>query len=104
MFTGCGTALVTPFRKDLSLDEDALRRTVRRQVEGGINFLVFAITAFVGPIFANHIGKTFGVAADLNLHFQKGVLFWIACCAAAIVLSFFLRETGRAAHPQPTPK
>jgi 4-hydroxy-tetrahydrodipicolinate synthase len=40
MFTGCGTALVTPFRKDLSLDEPALRRLVRRQIEGGINFLV----------------------------------------------------------------
>ena len=40
MFTGCGTALVTPFRRDLSLDEPALRRLVRRQIEGGINFLV----------------------------------------------------------------
>jgi 4-hydroxy-tetrahydrodipicolinate synthase len=40
MFTGCGTALVTPFRKDSSLDEEALRRLVRRQVEAGINFLV----------------------------------------------------------------
>jgi 4-hydroxy-tetrahydrodipicolinate synthase len=40
MFTGCGTALVTPFRKDLSLDEDGMRRLVRRQIEGGINFLV----------------------------------------------------------------
>jgi 4-hydroxy-tetrahydrodipicolinate synthase len=40
MFTGCGTALVTPFRQDLSLDEEALRRLVRRQVEAGINFLV----------------------------------------------------------------
>src|SRR5579862_5273588 len=40
MFTGCGTALVTPFRRDLSLDEGALRRLVRRQVEAGINFLV----------------------------------------------------------------
>ena len=40
MFTGCGTALVTPFRQDLSLDEDVLRRLVRRQIEGGINFLV----------------------------------------------------------------
>ncbi len=40
MFTGCGTALVTPFRRDLSLDEEALRRLVRRQIEGGINFLV----------------------------------------------------------------
>ncbi|HEY7336631.1 MAG TPA: 4-hydroxy-tetrahydrodipicolinate synthase [Bryobacteraceae bacterium] len=40
MFTGCGTALVTPFRNDLSLDEEALRRLVRRQIEGGIDFLV----------------------------------------------------------------
>ena len=40
MFTGCGTALVTPFRKDFSLDEEALRRLVRRQIDGGINFLV----------------------------------------------------------------
>ena len=35
MFTGCGTALVTPFRKDQSLDEDALRRLVRRQIDAG---------------------------------------------------------------------
>jgi 4-hydroxy-tetrahydrodipicolinate synthase len=40
MFTGCGTALVTPFRKDQSLDEDVLRRLVRRQIEAGIDFLV----------------------------------------------------------------
>ncbi len=40
MFTGCGTALVTPFRRDLSLDEDTLRRLLRRQIEAGINFLV----------------------------------------------------------------
>ena len=40
MFTGCGTALVTPFRQDLSLDEATLRSLVRRQIEAGINFLV----------------------------------------------------------------
>src|SRR2546423_11331090 len=40
MFTGCGTALVTPFRRDLSLDEATLRRLVRRQIDGGINLLV----------------------------------------------------------------
>ena len=40
MFTGCGTALVTPFRRDLSLDEATLRGLVRRQIEAGINFLV----------------------------------------------------------------
>jgi 4-hydroxy-tetrahydrodipicolinate synthase len=40
MFTGCGTALVTPFRRDQSLDEETLRRLVSRQIDAGINFLV----------------------------------------------------------------
>ena len=40
MFTGCGTALVTPFRRDQSVDEETLRKLVRRQIEAGINFLV----------------------------------------------------------------
>jgi 4-hydroxy-tetrahydrodipicolinate synthase len=40
IFTGCGTALVTPFRHDLSLDEETLRRLIRRQIDGGIDFLV----------------------------------------------------------------
>lgn len=40
MFTGCGTALITPFRPDRSLDEATLRRLVRRQIDAGIDFLV----------------------------------------------------------------
>src|SRR5256714_7596209 len=40
MFTGCGTALVTPFKQDSSLDESTLRKLVRRQIDAGINFLV----------------------------------------------------------------
>jgi 4-hydroxy-tetrahydrodipicolinate synthase len=40
MFRGCGTALVTPFRRDLSLDEETLRGLVRRQIDAGIHFLV----------------------------------------------------------------
>jgi 4-hydroxy-tetrahydrodipicolinate synthase len=40
MFTGCGTALITPFRRDFSLDEDTLRRLVQRQIASGIDFLV----------------------------------------------------------------
>ena len=39
-FTGCGTALVTPFTADGGLDEPAIRRLARRQVESGIHFLV----------------------------------------------------------------
>ena len=40
MFTGCGTALATPFQDDFSLDESALRRLVRRQIDAGVHFLV----------------------------------------------------------------
>lgn len=37
---GVGTALVTPFDRNGEIDEAALRRLVRRQVEGGVHFLV----------------------------------------------------------------
>jgi 4-hydroxy-tetrahydrodipicolinate synthase len=40
MFTGTGTALVTPFRRDQSLDEAALVRLVERQIEARVDFLV----------------------------------------------------------------
>ncbi len=39
-FTGCGTALVTPFCRDRSLDEKTLRSLVRRQIDAGVHFLV----------------------------------------------------------------
>lgn len=39
-FTGCGTALVTPFKQDGSLDESTFRALVRRQIDSGIDFLV----------------------------------------------------------------
>jgi 4-hydroxy-tetrahydrodipicolinate synthase len=38
-FTGLGTALVTPFRKDGSIDEAAVRRLVRRQIDAGVHFV-----------------------------------------------------------------
>jgi MFS family permease len=75
---------------------------VKGSATGGINFLVFGITAFLGPVYAKHIGRGIGTATDLHLHFQKGAFFWIVCCAAAIVVSFFLRETGPAG-PAHTP-
>jgi len=38
--SGCGTALVTPFRRDGQVDEAALRRFVEWQVAEGIHFVV----------------------------------------------------------------
>ena len=53
MFTGCGTALVTPFRRDQSLDEGTLRRLVRGQVAAGINFLVPCGTTGESPTLSH---------------------------------------------------
>jgi 4-hydroxy-tetrahydrodipicolinate synthase len=39
-FTGCGTALVTPFKADGSLDEAGVSRLAKRQIDAGIHFLV----------------------------------------------------------------
>jgi 4-hydroxy-tetrahydrodipicolinate synthase len=39
-FTGCGTALVTPFRRDGAIDEGAVSKLARRQIDAGIHFLV----------------------------------------------------------------
>jgi 4-hydroxy-tetrahydrodipicolinate synthase len=38
-FTGVGTALITPFTKDGALDESAVKRLARRQIDGGVHFL-----------------------------------------------------------------
>lgn len=38
--TGTGVALVTPFRKDFSVDVEALKRIVRYNIDGGVEYLV----------------------------------------------------------------
>jgi 4-hydroxy-tetrahydrodipicolinate synthase len=40
VFTGVGTALITPFTKSLAVDEPAVRRLAKRQIDAGIHFLV----------------------------------------------------------------
>ena len=39
-FTGVGTALITPFTKSGALDEPAIKRLARRQIDNGVHFLV----------------------------------------------------------------
>ena len=47
--SGCGTALVTPFHSDGSLDEQALSQLVDWQIESGIRFLVACGTTAETP-------------------------------------------------------
>ena len=69
MFTGTGTALVTPFRTDGSLDEPALRSLVKRQIDAGINFLVPCGTTGESPTLthAEHLR-----VVELTLEVAKG--------------------------------
>ena len=49
IFTGSGVALVTPFNPDDSIDFIALRKLVRLQIDGGIDFLVVQGTTGESP-------------------------------------------------------
>jgi MFS family permease len=76
---------------------------VKGSAAGALNFLVFGITAAMGPYFAQKFGKTLGTTPNHFAHFQETVWFWIACCIAAAIVSTFLRETGHATpHPATT--
>ncbi|MBL8220100.1 MAG: 4-hydroxy-tetrahydrodipicolinate synthase [Bryobacterales bacterium] len=71
MFTGCGTAIVTPFTQDRSLDEATLRNLVRRQIEAGINFLVPCGTTGESPTLerAEHLR-----VVEITLEEAKGIV------------------------------
>jgi 4-hydroxy-tetrahydrodipicolinate synthase len=58
MFSGTGTALVTPFRRDGSLDEPTLRALIKRQIDAGIDFLVPCGTTGESPTLTHeeHLG------------------------------------------------
>jgi 4-hydroxy-tetrahydrodipicolinate synthase len=72
MFTGCGTALITPFRKNGSLDEEALNRLIQRQIECGIDFLVPCGTTGESPTLTReeHLAV---VRATVDLAKPRGI-------------------------------
>ena len=51
-FRGAGPALVTPFKSDGSVDYEAYASLVRRQVEGGADFLVALATSAEAPVLS----------------------------------------------------
>jgi 4-hydroxy-tetrahydrodipicolinate synthase len=77
MFQGCGTALVTPFKQDLTLDEAALRTLVRRQIADGIHFLVPCGTTGESPTLthAEHLR-----VVEITLEEAKGKVPVMAGC------------------------
>ena len=52
-WSGCGTALVTPFTETGDLDEAAIRRLAKRQIDGGVHFLVPCGTTGESPTLSH---------------------------------------------------
>lgn len=77
MFTGCGTALVTPFQQDGSLDETRLRALVRRQIDDGIHFLVPCGTTGESPTLTH---KEHLRVVEITLEEAKGKVPVMAGC------------------------
>ena len=50
MFKGTGTALITPYKSDQSVDYDALKKIVRHQLDGGVDALVVIGTTGESPV------------------------------------------------------
>lgn len=76
-FQGCGTALLTPFRPDLSLDEETFRALVRRQIEAGIHFLVPCGTTGENPTLEP---DEHARVVEITLEEAKGKLPVLAGC------------------------
>ena len=77
---------------------------VKGSATGAMNFLVFTLSAVAAPIAGWALQKISGGAA-LNLQiFQQWGLLSLGCILVAIILAFFLEETGWAAHkPETSP-
>lgn len=68
--------------------------SVKGSATGGINFITFGVTSCIAPVFASYYGKTLMLSTDIEAHFQSAGIFLLAVIAAALLLSFVIRETG----------
>jgi sugar phosphate permease len=67
---------------------------------GVVNFLNFTLTALLGPVFAGLLRDAAGGGDSMTLgHYQAAFLPMLGGVGLAMVLTLFLRETGRAAAP-----
>ena len=71
---------------------------------GVVNFLNFTFSALLGPVFAARLMAASGGASSMTLeHYQSAFLPLVYGVALAIVLTFFMKETGLAARA-PVPR
>jgi MFS family permease len=98
LFFGIGSgAAMIPYTIIKEVNPDR----VKGSAIGAMNFLTFATTAVIGPIFAGNFGKTLGTTADRVEHLRQTNQFWICVVVFALLLTALLRETGVAPKRSP---
>jgi MFS family permease len=95
---GSGAAMI-PYTIIKEVNDDR----VKGSATGAINFLVFGLSSLMAPIYGWVLERLAGGNALTLPMFQQAGLIGIAGIVLAIVLSFFIRETGSAGVPQAVP-
>jgi MFS family permease len=78
--------------------KEANRPEHKGTATGVINFINFSLSAMLGPVFANLLMRESGGGARELAHYQAAFEPLAYGVALAIILAFFLRETGAAAR------
>ena len=76
-----------------SIIKEANPDNVKGSATGAMNFIVFGVTAALGPVFAALFAKTLSIGNPVA-HLQHAGSFWLAGVIIAALIALFLRETG----------
>jgi MFS family permease len=91
---GSGAAMI-PYSSIKEINPDK----VKGSATGAINFIVFVISALVAPSYGWLLMKL-SAGAPMTLRvFEEGGATGIAAIVVAIILAFFIKETGAAVRP-----
>ena len=86
-----------------SIAREANPDEVKGSVTGAVNFLVFAISALFAPLYGWILGRLAGRSQLTVMDFEMSGWVWIGTIVLAMILTCFIKETGRA-HSRPTPQ
>ncbi|MDT3403242.1 MFS transporter [Mucilaginibacter terrae] len=90
MGVGSGAAMI-PY----SIIKEVNPDNVKGSATGAINFITFGVISLLGPLFGSLFGKTLTTTNNHTAHFQSAGLFLIGGILLALIISLFLKETGR---------
>jgi MFS family permease len=76
-----------------SIIKEANPDNVKGSATGAINFIVFGVTAGLGPVFASMFAKTLSIGNPVA-HFQHAGSFWLGGVVLAALIALLLHETG----------